>query len=250
MREAGDGRLRVVTRAGEWLTQALISATGTWDRPFWPSVPGQRDFTGRQLHTATYPGPEAFRGERVVVIGGGTSAVQHLRSYPVAARTVWVTRRPPVFRDEPLRRRGRQGGRRPRRGAGTQRPAAASVVCVTGLPMTRTARPGPRASTDAARCSTGSTPDGVPWDDGTTVAADTLLWATGFRPSLAHLAPLGLREPGGGILLDGTRVVRDPRVDLVGYGPSASTIGANRAGRAAVREITALLSRAETLVAA
>jgi hypothetical protein len=59
-----------------------------------------------------------------------------------------------------------------------------------------------------------------------------------------HLAPLRLREPGGGIRLDGTRAVRDPRVHLVGYGPSASTIGANRAGRAAVREIAALLDRA------
>ncbi|NUP35859.1 MAG: pyridine nucleotide-disulfide oxidoreductase, partial [Streptomyces sp.] len=42
--------------------------------------------------------------------------------------------------------------------------------------------------------------------------------------------------------VEGTRVVRDPRIHLVGYGPSASTIGANRAGRAAVREIRALLA--------
>jgi novobiocin biosynthesis protein NovC len=43
--------------------------------------------------------------------------------------------------------------------------------------------------------------------------------------------------------VDGTRAVRDARVHLVGYGPSASTIGANRAGRAAVREITRLLEK-------
>ncbi|MYW73522.1 pyridine nucleotide-disulfide oxidoreductase, partial [Pseudonocardia sp. SID8383] len=29
----------------------------------------------------------------------------------------------------------------------------------------------------------------------------------------------------------------DPRVHLVGYGPSASTIGADRAGRAAARAV-------------
>jgi hypothetical protein len=88
------------------------------------------------------------------------------------------------------------------------------------------------------------TPDGVAWDDGRFVAADTILWATGFRPVLAHLAPLHLRAPGGGVRLDGaagTRVVADPRVHLVGYGPSASTIGANRAGRAAVRELLVTL---------
>ncbi|MGW7589129.1 pyridine nucleotide-disulfide oxidoreductase, partial [Streptomyces rubiginosohelvolus] len=38
-----------------------------------------------------------------------------------------------------------------------------------------------------------------------------------------------------------TRAVRDGRVHLVGYGPSASTIGANRAGRAAVRSVMRLL---------
>ena len=38
-----------------------------------------------------------------------------------------------------------------------------------------------------------------------------------------------------------TQVAADPRVHLVGYGPSASTIGANRAGRAAARELTQYL---------
>lgn len=41
-----------------------------------------------------------------------------------------------------------------------------------------------------------------------------------------------LGHPAGGIRMDG-----DPRIHLLGYGPSASTIGANRAARAAVRDI-------------
>jgi hypothetical protein len=36
---------------------------------------------------------------------------------------------------------------------------------------------------------------------------------------------------------------KDPRVHLVGYGPSASTIGANRAGAAAARELMAFLGK-------
>ena len=40
----------------------------------------------------------------------------------------------------------------------------------------------------------------------------------------------------------GTRVVLEPRLHLVGYGPSASTVGANRAGREAVRDIRRLLA--------
>ncbi|MFV0532955.1 MAG: NAD(P)-binding domain-containing protein [Cumulibacter sp.] len=64
---------------------------------------------------------------------------------------------------------------------------------------------------------------------------DTILWATGFRASLNHLAPLRIREPGGGVRMapDGVSVPRAPGLFLVGYGASASTIGATRAGRKA-----------------
>jgi hypothetical protein len=84
-------------------------------------------------------------------------------------------------------------------------------------------------------------PDGVRWADGSFERADVILWATGFRPAVGHLAPLHLRSEHGGIALlqsgadvqTATTAVNDARVQLVGYGPSASTIGGNRAGRAA-----------------
>ena len=90
------------------------------------------------------------------------------------------------------------------------------------------------------------TPSGVRWADGRELAVDTILWCTGFRSALDHLAPLQLREESGGITMTGrlaTQVARDPRIHLVGYGPSASTIGANRAGGAAARELTGFLER-------
>ena len=43
--------------------------------------------------------------------------------------------------------------------------------------------------------------DGVRWPDGTMLHADVILWCTGFRSSLDHLAPLMLREAGGGITM-------------------------------------------------
>ncbi|MFE6777950.1 FAD-dependent oxidoreductase [Streptomyces sp. NPDC057702] len=245
VREGEGGRLLVRTSAGDWAPRALISATGTWDRPFWPRYPGQETFAGRQLHTARYPGPAPFAGQRVVVVGGGTSAVQHLLEVSeVAAATAWVTRRPPVFRSGPFdAEHGRAAvamvEERVRQGLPPR-----SVVSVTGLPMTE-AMERARAAGVLERLPMFDrlTPEGVAWDDGRTFAADVVLWATGFRPAIEHLAPLRLREAGGGIALDGTRAVRDPRVHLVGYGPSASTIGANRAGGAAVREIDRLLAR-------
>jgi hypothetical protein len=53
-----------------------------------------------------------------------------------------------------------------------------------------------------------------------------------------------LTNEKGGIEMTGklaTQVAKDPRIHLTGYGPSASTIGANRAGRAAVKELVEFL---------
>ncbi|MFS8199704.1 NAD(P)-binding domain-containing protein [Streptomyces sp. CWNU-52B] len=246
VREGDAGRLLVETSDGTWSTRALINATGTWDRPFWPRYPGQETFRGRQLHTAQYPGPREFAGRRVVVVGGGASGTQHLLEIaPYAADTTWVTRRPPVFREGPFTEDlGREAvalvEERVRRGLPPR-----SVVSVTGLPLNDAIRQGLADGVlDRLPMFDRVTADGVEWDDGRHVAADVILWATGFRPAVDHLAPLRLREPGGGIRLEGTRAAADPRIHLVGYGPSASTIGANRAGRAAVRDIRRLLADA------
>lgn len=247
VREGTGGRLLVETSAGTWSTRALINATGTWDRPFWPRYPGQETFRGRQLHTARYAGPEEFAGQRVVVVGGGASGTQHLLEIaPHAAATTWVTRRPPVFREGPF---DKEAGRaavalveeRVRQGLPPK-----SVVSVTGLPLNDAIRAGLASGVlDRQPMFDRITPEGVEWSDGRRVAADVILWATGFRPAIEHLRPLRLREAGGGIRAEGTRAVADPRIHLVGYGPSASTIGANRAGRAAVRDIRRLLPQTE-----
>jgi thioredoxin reductase len=246
VRNGPDDRLLVESGAGTWAARAVINATGTWTRPFWPYYPGRETFRGRQLHAAAYPGPQPFAGKRVVVVGGGITAIQLLTELAQAgASTTWVTRREPVFRDQPFTREyGREVvamvDRRVRAGLVPQ-----SVVSVTGLPVTAAVAEARRSGVlERLPMFDRITPDGVAWDgpDARTVEADVILWCTGWRAALDHLAPLHLRSPGGGITMDGTRVVLEPRLHLVGYGPSASTVGANRAGRDAVREIRSLLS--------
>jgi cation diffusion facilitator CzcD-associated flavoprotein CzcO len=242
VRYGDDRRLLVETKDETWAARALINATGTWTRPFWPRYPGQELFRGRQLHTANYVGPEEFAGQHVVVVGGGSSAIQLQLEIAQHATVTWVTRRPPVFRDEPFSQEwGRAAVAKVEEAVREGRPPA-SVVSVTDLAVT----PAVRAAREAGLLVRQPmfdhlTPDGVVWADGRFERVDAILWATGFRAALDHLAPLHLRGPGGGIKIEGTRVVDEPRVHLVGYGPSASTIGANRAGRIAVREIKQLL---------
>jgi cation diffusion facilitator CzcD-associated flavoprotein CzcO len=174
-----------------------------------------------------------------VVVGGGASAVQLLGEVaPVAAATLWVTRRPPVWRtDEFTPEVGRAAvalvEERVRRGL-----PPASVVSVTGLALREQERAAEALGAYHRQpMFTGIEPDGVRMPDGALWPAEVILWATGFRPAVGHLAPLRLRSAHGGIQLDGTTAVADPRVQLVGYGPSASTIGANRAGRVAARGV-------------
>lgn len=245
VRRGVDDRLLVESATGTWAARAVISATGTWGHPFWPHYPGRETFRGRQLHTADYTGAAEFRGKRVVVVGGGTSAVQLLMEIAaVAAGTTWVTRRPPQWRAGPFTPElGRAAVAEVERAVREGR-APASVVSVTGLMLTPEVRRAREAGIlDRLPMFERVLPDGVAWADGTEQRADVILWATGFRAAVDHLVPLKLREPGGGIRMDGTRVVAEPRLHLVGYGPSASTIGANRAGRAAVREVLRLLEK-------
>ena len=244
VRRGPGQRLLVETPGERWAALAVVNATGTWERPFWPSYPGAASFRGRQLHTADYRAATDFTGQHVVVVGGGISAVQQLAEISEVTTTTWVTRRPPVFTHEPFthevgRRAVAEVDARVRAGL-----PPGSVVSATGLmwtPQLLEARD--RGALDRREMFSRVTPDGVAWADGEEQPADVLLWATGFRPVIDHLSPLQLREAGGGIRVDGTGAVREPRVQLVGYGPSASTVGATRAGRAAAREVVRLLGR-------
>ncbi|CUR56857.1 putative oxidoreductase [metagenome] len=242
-----DGDLLVV-RAGEheWRTRTLVNATGTWTRPFVPYYPGIETFSGEQVHTSSYPDAEHFRGRRVLVVGGGASAVQFLGELAPIADTLWVTRRPPVWREEFDASAGLAAvtavEERVRRGL-----PPASVVSVTGLKLRPQEQEAARLGAyDRLPMFARIEPGGVRWADGRFEHVDAILWATGFRPAVDHLAPLGLRSPEGGIALvpvpgnvqGATTAERDQRVQLVGYGPSASTIGASRAGRQAALAVS------------
>ncbi|HUH76698.1 MAG TPA: NAD(P)-binding domain-containing protein [Devosia sp.] len=238
-------RLRVESDRGVFSARGIINATGTWEQPYIPDYPGAQSFAGRQLHTQNFHRAEEFAGQHVLVVGGGISAIQLLDQISAVTGTSWVTRTPPRFRSGPF---DADAGReavamveaRVRQGLPPN-----SVVSVTGLPMTPAIEAmQARGVLNRQEMFSAITPTGVRWADGRELAVDVILWCTGFRSALDHLAPLQLRELTGGITMTGrlaTQVARDPRVHLVGYGPSASTIGANRAGAAAARELTEYL---------
>jgi len=238
-------RLRVESDRGIFSARGIINATGTWEKPYIPDYPGHDLFAGQHLHTADFRTAEDFAGKHVLVVGGGISAIQLLDQISQVTRTTWVTRTPPRFREGPF---DQEAGRaavklvedRVRAGLPPN-----AVVSVTGLPITPAIEAMRRRGVlERQDMFSEITATGVRWADGHALDVDVILWCTGFRSALDHLAPLQLREDSGGITMTGrlaTQVARDPRIHLVGYGPSASTIGANRAGSAAARELSDFL---------
>jgi len=72
------GRWQVtVERDGESLTlspRQLVLATGMSGKPNIPAYPGRERFRGEQHHSSQHPGPDAYAGRRVVIIGSNNSA--------------------------------------------------------------------------------------------------------------------------------------------------------------------------------
>ncbi|MET8507775.1 ArsO family NAD(P)H-dependent flavin-containing monooxygenase [Streptomyces sp. NPDC004787] len=240
--------LRAETDSGTWQARAVISATGTWSRPFVPAAPGRTEFRGVQLHTVEYRTPRDFAGQRVIVVGGGNSGAQIAADLAHDADLTWVTLREPryladeidgraLFDAATARRRALDEGRADTGGV-------ASLGDIVAVPSVRAARDA--GLLKAQPMFTRLTPTGVAWADGMTSEADVIIWCTGFRPALSHLAPLGLRGPRGHIPTTGTRAIGEPRLHLLGYGDwtgpaSATLIGVGRPAREAARAIAALL---------
>lgn len=240
-----DGQLlRVETDSGTWRARTVISATGTWWRPFLPATPGRGDFGGRQLHTVEYRSPSEFTGQRVLVVGGGNSGAQIAADLTYDTELTWVTQRPARFLADDIdgralfdaataRRRALEAGH-------TDTGGVASLGDIVAVPPVREARD--RGLLKASPMFALLTPDGVEWADGSRAAADAVIWCTGFRPALSHLAPLQLRGARGHIPTAGTRAVDEPRLHLLGYGDwtgpaSATLIGVGRPARDSAREI-------------
>ncbi|UCI16631.1 NAD(P)/FAD-dependent oxidoreductase [Mesorhizobium sp. B2-1-8] len=67
----------VVERDGEEIVlkpKQLVLATGMSGKANWPKYKGQDIFKGEQQHSSTHPGPDKYRGKKVVVIGSNNSA--------------------------------------------------------------------------------------------------------------------------------------------------------------------------------
>ena len=247
--ELASNGLLIRSGTETWLARAVVSATGNWRHPYVPPYPGREGFGGLQLHSANYVDALAFAGKRVLVVGGGNSGAQILAEVSAVTETVWVTERPPVFLPDDVdgrvlferateRWRAQQEGR-------PVEDLPGGFGDIVMVPPVLDARA--RGVLHSRRPFSRFTASGVQWTDGAESAIDVVIWCTGFRPALAHLAPLGLVDDSGRVQVNGTRSKSQPRLWLVGYGDwtgmaSATLIGVTRTARNAAQEIDAFLA--------
>jgi hypothetical protein len=207
--------------------------------PLLAALPGQDDFAGRQLHVHDYVSADEFAGQRVVIVGAGISAVQLLEEISHVADTFWVTRREVRWDAAEFDTAARVAAiagveERVRRGE-----PPGSVISVTGQHWTPWARPPTSAACSCGiRCSRASKSTAC----GCRTARSSRPTSSCGRRASAPTSPTSparAADRAGGIRVANGRAIDEPRLFLIGYGPSQSTVGANRAGRDAVRAIAA-----------
>ncbi|MFI7020370.1 flavin-containing monooxygenase [Streptomyces sp. NPDC050164] len=182
----------------------IVAASGAFGNPLLPDLPGRQGFTGELRHVADYRSPEPYAGKRIVVVGGGSSAVQVGHELADVARVTLATRAPVRFL--PRLRDGKDLHHWLTTSGFDHLPpewlihfVAGTLVLDTGLYK------------DALE--TGHLPrrpmftaldgDAVVWADGAREQVDVVLLATGYRPNLGYLTKLGALDEQGAPLHSG-----------------------------------------------
>jgi putative flavoprotein involved in K+ transport len=193
-----DGFTVYTDDGSAYRARAVISATGPFNTPHIPHIPGMEAFKGETLHSYNYHRPEPYAGQHVIVVGSRDSAMQiayelaqvarvsmavrhHLKFMPrrfLGFSTFWWLHETgydelPLGLFTDLKGTDRIMGKEPYQSA-----------LANGNP-----KPKPMF--------TRMTETGVVWGDGTVENADTVLFATGYRQGLDYLEPLGALDEEG-----------------------------------------------------
>ena len=194
-----SGGFTVRTSAGTFTAPLLVNATGCFAHPFFPDFPGARASSLPQFHVATYRDAGHLRaaigqpGGLVLIVGGRLSAGQAMVELVEAGFHVALSHRSPIqfgagplgswifFRIHPAleRLKLRLHGNAARGFPSVMPGGRARRLIESGRVQT---------FPDIARFEERR----VTFHDGQSLQPEAVLYATGFRPALAHLAALDL----------------------------------------------------------
>lgn len=92
--DAASGRWQLKTDRGDELSaRFFMCSSGPLSRPRWPGIPGIDDFQGQRLHSARWDHGAALQGQRIAVIGTGSTASQLVPPLAEVAQQLHVFQR-------------------------------------------------------------------------------------------------------------------------------------------------------------
>lgn len=160
-------------------SHTVVAATGCFGSPYWPQLPGIETFPGRLLHSSQYREPSVFSGCRVLVVGGGNSAIEIAAEAASTAASVTVASRAPLRFTKP-----EATLLWPRSGSRVRDHGGYADVLAQGEFARR-----PMFS--------GIGGDVVHWQQGQPQQFDVIVMATGYRPHLDYLSGLNVLNERG-----------------------------------------------------
>jgi putative flavoprotein involved in K+ transport len=230
------------TSDGPYIAKALVSATGSFNNPYIPKFNGAETFRGQILHSSEYQETEVFKGKRVAIVGEGNSGAQILAEVSKITTTIWITQKEPRFLPDNIDGRflfdaATQMYEAQKAGKQFKPPSLGDIVMVDAVKDARS-----RGVLKSMRPFDHSIHDSLIWNDGHEEKIDVVIFCTGFKPALKHLAKLNVVNVDGKSDTQGTKSTKIAGLWFVGYGSwtgfaSATLIGVGRSAKATVEEI-------------
>ena len=190
---AGAGCFQLQLANGDRMqADTIIAATGLFGNPTQPQLPGQQQFKGQIIHAADYRQPAAYKGQRVVVVGGGNTAVQIAVELAEFATVTIASRGSIRFAPQ------RFGGRDIHfwlTASGVDKLPVGQWFGLTATEMVLDQEKRYQTAVNQNRPDrqpmfTQFRQDGVVWANGQFEKVDTVIYATGYRPNLPFLSGL------------------------------------------------------------
>lgn len=178
-----------------------------------------------------------------MIVGGGNSGAQILAEVSKVAKTIWVTKEPPEFLPDEVDGRYLFNLATKKYQAmlkGETIEEAHNLARIVMVESVKDARA--RDVLHARGPFLEIKGNSVLWADGSEEKVDAIIWCTGFKSKLEHLAPLGVLTPDGKVDTKESHSVKCPNLWLVGYGDwtgfaSATLIGVQRVAKQTSSEI-------------
>ncbi|WP_342511835.1 NAD(P)/FAD-dependent oxidoreductase [Sporosarcina sp. FSL K6-1522] len=195
----------IKTEEGElFKAKTIISATGSFDSPNFPEIIGTESFAGEMIHSSQYSNPKRYANKRVIVVGAGNSAVQIAYELRKTSTVTLATRTPIAFTPQIILGKDIHYWFKL---SGVEHFSYGKKLALSSSVIDRNLyKPAINNNNpDRRDLFVSINKDGVIWDSGEEEKVDTIIFATGYHPTVNYLYPLqgALDEIGMPVHKDG-----------------------------------------------